>query len=90
MTALPGHAQRVCGRYVRAGVIHPETSSEERLEEVIRLLPSLRAPTVAGLYKTKWFSIETVVEARIVRDLIPELIKAGAEGIIEYPLNKVI
>ncbi len=63
---------------------------ENRLEEVIRLLPSLRAPTVAGLYKTKWFSIETVVESRIVRELIPDLIKAGAEGIIEYPLNKVI
>jgi ATP phosphoribosyltransferase len=63
---------------------------EDRLEEVIRLLPSLRAPTVAGLYKTKWFSIETVVESRIVRELIPDLIKAGAEGIIEYPLNKVI
>jgi len=63
---------------------------EDRLEEVIRLLPSLRAPTVAGLYKTKWFSIETVVESRIVRELIPELIRAGAEGIIEYPLNKVI
>jgi ATP phosphoribosyltransferase len=45
---------------------------------------------VAGLYKTKWFSIETVVESRIVRELIPDLIKAGAEGIIEYPLNKVI
>jgi len=64
--------------------------SEDRLEEVIRLLPSLRAPTVAGLYKTKWFSIETVVESKIVRELIPDLIKAGAEGIIEYPLNKVI
>ena len=63
---------------------------EERLEGVIRLLPSLRAPTVAGLYKTKWFSVETVVEARIVRELIPDLIKVGAEGIIEYPLNKVI
>jgi ATP phosphoribosyltransferase len=63
---------------------------EDRLEAVIRLLPSLRAPTVAGLYKTKWFSIETVVESRIVRELIPDLIKAGAEGIIEYPLNKVI
>jgi ATP phosphoribosyltransferase len=63
---------------------------EDRLEGVIRLLPSLRAPTVAGLYKTKWFSIETVVESRIVRELIPDLIKAGAEGIIEYPLNKVI
>ncbi|MFH1124386.1 MAG: ATP phosphoribosyltransferase, partial [Pseudomonadota bacterium] len=46
--------------------------------------------TVAGLYNTKWFSVETVVESRIVRELIPRLIKEGAEGIIEYPLNKVI
>jgi len=63
---------------------------EEKLERVIRLLPSLNAPTVAGLYHTQWFSVETVVESKVVRDLIPQLIKAGAEGIIEYPLNKVI
>jgi ATP phosphoribosyltransferase len=63
---------------------------EEKLEGVIELLPSLNAPTVAGLYHTKWFSVETVVDSKIVRELIPRLIKAGAEGIIEYPLNKVI
>ena len=63
---------------------------EIKLEKVIHLLPSLHAPTVAGLYNTQWFSVETVVESRVVRDLIPQLIKAGAEGIIEYPLNKVI
>ena len=63
---------------------------EEKLEVVIRILPSLNAPTVAGLYNTKWFSVETVVESKIVRELIPQLIKSGAEGIIEYPLNKVI
>jgi ATP phosphoribosyltransferase len=63
---------------------------EALLEAVVRILPSLNAPTVAGLYNTKWFSVETVVESKIVRDLIPRLIKAGAEGIIEYPLNKVI
>jgi ATP phosphoribosyltransferase len=78
-------------RAIQAGAVHNKMNvPEDRLEEVIRLLPSLRAPTVAGLYKTKWFSIETVVESRIVRELIPDLIKAGAEGIIEYPLNKVI
>jgi ATP phosphoribosyltransferase len=63
---------------------------EKKLEQVIRLLPSLNAPTVAGLYHSAWFSVESVVESKVVRDLIPQLIKAGAEGIIEYPLNKVI
>ncbi|MBW1667493.1 MAG: ATP phosphoribosyltransferase [Deltaproteobacteria bacterium] len=63
---------------------------EEKLDGVIKLLPSLNAPTVAGLYHAKWFSVESVVESRFVRELIPQLIKAGAEGIIEYPLNKVI
>ncbi|MBN1106171.1 MAG: ATP phosphoribosyltransferase [Deltaproteobacteria bacterium] len=63
---------------------------QERLGDVIRLLPSLNAPTVASLYDMPWYSVETVVDARIVRDLIPRLIKGGAEGIIEYPLNKVI
>ena len=63
---------------------------EGKLESVIKILPSLNAPTVAGLYNMKWASVETVVESKIVRELIPQLIKAGAEGIIEYPLNKVI
>lgn len=63
---------------------------EEKLDDVISLLPSLNAPTVAGLYNAKWASVETIVDSRIVRDLIPRLIQSGAEGIIEYPLNKVI
>jgi len=63
---------------------------EEKLDSIIKLLPSLNAPTVAGLYNSKWTSVETVVDAKIVRELIPRLIQAGAEGIIEYPLNKVI
>ena len=46
--------------------------------------------TVAPLYQTTWFSVETVVGSDQVRDLIPELLKQGAEGIIEYPLNKVV
>ncbi len=57
---------------------------------VIALLPSLNAPTVASLYHSDWLSVETVVDARVVRDLIPRLIQAGAQGIIEYSLNKVI
>ncbi len=63
---------------------------EKRLEQVVSLLPSLNAPTIANLYNKDWFSVETVVNSDIVRDLIPELLKNGAEGIIEYPLNKVV
>ncbi len=60
------------------------------LEKVVSLLPSLNAPTVAPLYQSTWFSVETVIGSDEVRELIPELLKQGAEGIIEYPLNKVV
>jgi ATP phosphoribosyltransferase len=60
------------------------------LEKIVSLLPSLNAPTVSSLYQSNWFSVETVVSSSTVRDLIPELMKHGAEGIIEYALNKVI
>jgi len=64
--------------------------SDTLLEKIVSLLPSLNAPTVAPLYNSNWFSVETVVDTSIVRDLIPKLLKQGAEGIIEYPLNKVV
>lgn len=64
--------------------------AEEKLEAVVDVLPSLNAPTVASLYHTKWFSVETVVDKDIVRELIPQLKKLGAEGIIEYPLHKIV
>ena len=64
--------------------------SQEHIEKIIEILPSLNAPTVAGLYKSDWVSVETVVDRRVVRDLIPQLMIAGAQGIIEYSLNKVI
>lgn len=63
---------------------------EEYLESVVKLLPSLNAPTVSPLYQSNWFSVETVVGTDIVRELIPKLLQEGAEGIIEYPLNKVV
>jgi ATP phosphoribosyltransferase len=63
---------------------------KECLKAVVDLLPSLNAPTVANLYESEWLSVETVVDTSVVRDLIPELLSAGAEGIIEYPLNKVV
>jgi ATP phosphoribosyltransferase len=63
---------------------------EERMEEVVAMLPSLKAPTVAPLYRSNFFSVEIMVNREIVRDLIPRLLAHGAEGIIEYPLNKVV
>jgi ATP phosphoribosyltransferase len=70
--------------------------AEADLEKIIKLIPSITAPTIATLYPAaalkgvKWFSIESVISEEIVRDLIPKLIQNGAVGIIEYPLNKVI
>ncbi|RUM39971.1 MAG: ATP phosphoribosyltransferase [Desulfocapsa sp.] len=63
---------------------------EEQFESILEILPSVTAPTVARLYKQPWFSVETVISEHQVRDLIPKLKKIGAEGIIEYTLNKVI
>ncbi len=63
---------------------------QNRMEDIIALLPSLTAPTVASLYQSDWFSVEVVVSEETVRELIPRLLENGAEGIIEYPLNKVI
>lgn len=64
--------------------------SKENLGRVILLLPSLKAPTISGLYNEEWFAVETILEKNIIRDLVPLLQEAGAQGIIEYPLNKVI
>lgn len=64
--------------------------SEQNLSRVVEVLPCLNAPTVAHLYQTNWLSVEAVVASSVVRELIPVLIGRGAEGIIEYPLNKVI
>ena len=60
------------------------------LAKVVKVLPALHAPTVNRLNDPEWHAIETVVEEKKVRDLIPQLIKAGATGIIEVPLNKII
>ena len=63
---------------------------KERLQAVVDLLPSLNAPTVSPLYNQDWYSVETVVDERVVREIIPKLMAEGAQGIIEYSLNKVI
>lgn len=63
---------------------------EDKLADVVKLIPSLTSPTVSKLYNATWFSVESVIQESVVRDLIPKLINAGADGIIEYPLNKVV
>jgi ATP phosphoribosyltransferase len=60
------------------------------LEKVVKVMPALHAPTVNALHGGDWFAVESVVEERKVRDLIPALKSAGATGIIELPLNKII
>ena len=61
-----------------------------KLEDILHLLPALNSPTVAALKDPAWVSLETVVDSHTVRDLIPQLREMGAEGILEYSLNKVI
>lgn len=63
---------------------------EASLETVMKILPSLKRPTVSQLTMPKWIAIEVVVEESVVKRILPELKRAGAEGIIEYPLNKLI
>ena len=62
----------------------------DKIDEITKLLPSLNQPTVAHLYNSDWVSIETIMAESDVRKIVPELIKIGAEGIVEYPLNKII
>jgi ATP phosphoribosyltransferase len=63
---------------------------ERNLKKVLRLMPALHAPTINSLSSDGWYSIESVVEERVVREIIPQLKTAGAEGIIEIGLNKVV
>jgi ATP phosphoribosyltransferase len=70
--------------------------ARENLEKVIALLPSITAPTVSTLYPSptlkgrEWCAVETVIAEHTVRELFPKLLEAGAVGIVEYPLNKII
>lgn len=60
------------------------------LSDLLRILPALNKPTVSALSDSDWTAVETVVDEKVVRELLPELKKRGAEGIIEYPLSKII
>ena len=62
----------------------------DRIEAITKVLPSLKNPTVSHLYNSDWLSVESIMSEKDVRRVVPDLLRLGAEGIIEYPLNKVI
>ena len=64
--------------------------SKENLPKVLGVLPALNSPTVSELSDGKWVALNTILEERVVRDVIPKVKAAGATGIVEYPLNKVV
>lgn len=63
---------------------------EKNLATLLKALPALRNPTISTLSQSGWIAVETIIDEHVVRELIPQLKEAGAEGIIEYPLNKVV
>ena len=63
---------------------------EKDLPNLLQSLPSLRNPTVSSLSQSGWVAVETIIDEPVVREMIPRLKAFGAEGIIEYPLNKVV
>ena len=62
----------------------------ERLEAVLSILPALQKPTVSSLSDRNWVAVNTILDESVVRHIVPQLKQAGAEGIVEYPLNKII
>ena len=64
--------------------------AQKNLKSLLESLPALRRPTISNLSQDGWVAVETIIDEHIVRELIPQLKAAGAEGIIEYPLNKVV
>ncbi len=64
--------------------------AQNQLQNLLSTLPSLREPTVSPLAQPGWVAVETVIDEKVVREIIPQLKALGAEGIIEYPLNKVV
>jgi len=94
----PWKRQKIeCMALLLKGALDAETKvglklniQRKNLPGLLRNLPALRNPTIANLSLEGWVAVETIIDEHIVRELIPALKAAGAEGIIEYPLNKVV
>ena len=63
---------------------------KKALDAVVKALPALRNPTISQLSSPDWIALETIIDESVVREIIPQLKALGAEGIVEYPLNKVV
>ena len=64
--------------------------SKENLAKVLKILPAMKKPTISELSQTGWVDVDTILDEMVVKNIIPKLKKAGAQGLVEYPLNKVI
>ncbi len=63
---------------------------KSELKDILALIPALKNPTISDLSDRSWVAVETIIDEKVVRDILPQLKRAGAQGIVEYPLNKVI
>ncbi len=63
---------------------------KKSLDDIIKAVPALRNPTISPLSNLDWVALETIIDESVAREIIPELKRLGAEGIVEYPLNKVV
>ena len=63
---------------------------KDSLDEVLKILPALQKPTISSLSDEGWTAVNTIIDEAVVRDIVPRVRAAGAVGIVEYPLNKII
>ena len=86
------HRAAAQGRHRGAGPRRPDAQrpAGRPATKILALLPALQRPTISSLSDDDWVAVNTIIEERTVRDLIPKLKAAGGQGIVEYPLNKIV
>ena len=77
-------------KYTPEMLLAMDNVQKDKVSELITKLTALKNPTISTLSDPNWVALETIIEEKTVRDIIPALKAAGAQGIVEYPLNKVI